>query len=339
LLKGKSGTASALVMAVQDKDRRLRYQAAMAIAKINPKKSFAGASQVIDVLGSLVKTLGQRRALVAHPKLNQAQTIVGMLNELGYTADKVTSSNAVYRLASKDQDYDVIFVSDMLNTPTVSELAQMIRRDVRTSSIPLGVFASDRTARRLQIRTEKDRLTQVLALPNTVKSLQQQVQLLQRMAGGNAISSDERVLQAMDALNAIATLAASPTDVFNLRRIEPSVVHALYVPQLSEKASAVLGRWASPAAQKALLNLATDENRALSSRQAAATALAAAVKLRGLVVTSADLSLAYRRMERATKLDPQSQQVVKKVMTTLNSVTRTKSKRLKSKRHGARQTP
>jgi len=147
------------------------------------------------------------------------------------------------------------------------------------------------------------------------------------------------VLQAMDALNAIATLAASPTDVFNLRRIEPSVVHALYVPQLSEKASAVLGRWASPAAQKALLNLATDENRALSSRQAAATALAAAVKLRGLVVTSADLSLAYRRMERATKLDPQSQQVVKKVMTTLNSVTRTKSKRLKSKRHGARQTP
>ena len=156
--------------------------------------------------------------------------------------------------------------------------------------------------------------------------MQQEIQLLLRMAGRNRISPDERISQASDALAAVAKLAASPTDVFDLRRIEDAVIHAMYVPQLCGKASAILGHWASPPAQQALLNVATDENRALDDRQAAAIAFAAAVKARGLVVSSRDFALARRRIDRATKLDPQSQKVIKTVMSTLSSVT--KSKRL-----------
>jgi len=327
LLYTKRGSSSPLSNVVQDKDRRLRYQGAISIAQINPQESFVGASRVTDVLKTLIGTKGVRRALVAHPKLARAQTLVGMLNELGYVADKATSSRMLHRIATREQDYDLILVSDKLDHPRVGELAQMIRQDIRTASIPVGILARQSTYRRLEIKTEKDRLTQVISQPNTVKSMQQEVQLLLRVAGRNRISPDERILQATDALNVVAMLVKSNSQVFHLRRLEPAVVQALYVPQLCKTSAAILGTWATPEAQRALLTVATDENRALLDRQAAGAAFAAAVKKRGLVVTSSDLAVAYRRIQRTTKLDPLRQQVVKQVMSAISSVTQPKKTR------------
>jgi hypothetical protein len=75
LVQSVGGKPRPLVLALLNGDRRLRMAAAEAILELDPRRAYAGSSHLTEVLGYVVRTVGTRRALVVHPRLETAQSL------------------------------------------------------------------------------------------------------------------------------------------------------------------------------------------------------------------------------------------------------------------------
>jgi len=127
---------------------------------------------------------------------------------------------------------------------------------------------------------------------------------------------DERIDQARTALAALAQLAAKPANLarFDLLRQETAVVRALNHPALTADAAKVLAVFGTPNSQTALVDFASQTTRGLAERQAAAAALAAAIKNRGLLLTQAQIAEQYARYNASESLDKPTQELLGQIL-------------------------
>ncbi len=74
-----------LIEALRHPNRRVQYDAALAIAAANPVESFDGAERVVPILGGAIRDAGVRYAAVVAARLEEQQSLAAMLKEQGYT--------------------------------------------------------------------------------------------------------------------------------------------------------------------------------------------------------------------------------------------------------------
>ncbi|HZN33626.1 MAG TPA: hypothetical protein VFB80_07395 [Pirellulaceae bacterium] len=302
---------SPLAEALKHPDRRVRLAAALAIARLAPAASFPGAGQLAPALAWFAATSGEDMVLVAHPRGEDAQSLVGFMNELGRAGQAAYIGRYLMEEAVVNPDVEFILISDAIDLPPVQELVQWLRRDFRTAQIPVGVMARSELLDRTRFAFVDDPLTTVFPRIYSTNVAAVEVARLEEIAGRNRVSRDERIDQARAALAALATLAKTPDNFarHELLRQEPLVIRALANPALSVAAANVLGLFGSPRAQTALVDFASQNTRPLADRQAAAAAFAAAVKARGLLLTQAQLAAQYARYNASETLDKDTQAV------------------------------
>ena len=92
--------------------------------------------------GGRTRRFTARRVLVAHPRVERAQTLVGMLSQLGYEADSAATGNTAFRMATKNPDYEFVLLSDSLTDPASTETLSMFRRDPRTAGLAVGLSST-----------------------------------------------------------------------------------------------------------------------------------------------------------------------------------------------------
>ncbi|WP_425617809.1 hypothetical protein NA78x_001498 [Anatilimnocola sp. NA78] len=344
LLSGEGTSLDALATALTHADRRVRLAAALAIVKLNPRVSFPGASHLTEVLGEAVRTAGIDRVLVCDARIEYAQTIVGYLADNGYAGEVALSSREAFRMATTSPDFDFILVSDAFDLP-VTEMVQLLRRDRRTALIPVGVMiASDKveglpkilgdstyrdpTGRirnynvdSISVLLAHDPRTIVVPQPYSSEAVAFIAGQVRKRGGRELVSREERNANARAALAALQKLASDNASLnrFGVLRTESSLIIALANPSLTAPAAEVLATLATPKAQTALIEIASQPARPVADRQVAATAFAAAVKKRGILLTTQQILAQYAKYNSSETLDEPTQAILGGLLDTIES--------------------
>ncbi|MDA1054907.1 MAG: hypothetical protein O3C40_31170 [Planctomycetota bacterium] len=327
LLRSNDGRASLFALCLKHSDRRIRFAAVEAIMTLNPVEPFAGSSYLSEALGYFASTVGSRRALVAHPRTDQAQTLVGMLNELGFEADTAQTGRQTLRLSVQYPDYEFFLVSDAVDFPAAGELIQRLRRDPRTATLPIGLMARQERFGQMERLTENDPLAETFPRPHDVTGVSLATRRLLNRGGDAIVSFDERMAQASAALDHLARLAEQSEEYpfYDLLRLQPAVEQAMHTPQLTDQAARVLGLFGTPSAQRLLVTLASQNSRRLSERQAAAAAFGTAISRRGVLLARTEIVLQYDRYNQSKILDQETQVVLGSLLDSIELPTRQSS--------------
>ena len=117
VLLTKDGQASPLADAMVHPDRRVRLAAALAAISLDTGESFPGAGRIAPALGWIAGTSGQPLVLVGHPRGEDAQSLVGFGNELGFEGQAAYVGRALAEQAFGNPDYEFILISDAIDLP------------------------------------------------------------------------------------------------------------------------------------------------------------------------------------------------------------------------------
>jgi CheY-like chemotaxis protein len=322
LLASVDGVPRRLAAALNHPDRRVRFAAVAAVLKLDPRASFPGASYLSESLGYFASTVGSRRVLVAHPRATEAQSLVGMLAELGYEADSATTGRAAFVMAQRQPDYEFVLISDSIQTPAVNELVGMFRQDGRLGRLAIGVMAAGEKLDRASSLATTQPLVEAFPRPVDAATLSLLVDRLRRGVGRAAVTKDERLLHGAAALEWMLQLTdnANAYGFYELAKQEPAVESALQTPELTGRAALVLGRLGSSRAQLSLLDLASSPTRSIQERRAAVAAFRDAVERRGVMLTKAEVLKQYERYNQSEAADRDTQQVLGAILDTIERV-------------------
>ena len=319
LLLSLDGRQRPLLQALTHGNRRLRFAAAEAIMKIDPHHDYPGASRLPETLGYLAASAGIRRVLIGHPRTSDAQSLVGMLDQMGFEAITATNGRELFLKATSSPDFELIFLSDRINDPPLDETLQLFRRDRRTAGVPIALMVREENLRSQQLKAEDDPLTAAFPRPHDPKAVEFQVRRMIEMAGRSGITDEERRRHASASLAWLSVLAGSPKQYgfYDLLRVEPAVITALYTGPVPDRAAEVLGHFGTTDSQRALVTFASQNARPLSDRQAASEAFDAAANRRGLMLNDDDIDRQYRRYNLSERLDGGTQAVLGQMLDTI----------------------
>jgi CheY-like chemotaxis protein len=326
LLETQDGRPGLLTQMLLHEDRRMRFTATRAILRLDPQGPYPGSSYLVDALAYFARTGDMRRILVAHPRIDKGQFIVGMFRELGFDADTAQTGNQAIKLAHASPDYQFVLISDAIDQPAVSELMQHLRRDPRTRNLPLGVMTRQQSARRMDHLTQTDRLAIAFPRLHSTEAVRLQTRRLLDLAGRSRLGMDERMMHAEFALQQIARLVSEPEtyNFYDLGRYEAAIRSALTNSPFTDSAARALGMLATPDGQRTLIQFANQSARPLLDRQSAAKAFAASVKLRGILLTRREILDQYDRYNESATADVQTQEVLGSILDAIEAPTKSK---------------
>jgi hypothetical protein len=321
LLESTSGRPRPVAQALRHPDPIVRFAAAEAIIRWDPRHPYAGCSHLPETLAYFAQSAGSRRVLIGHPRVDQSQTLAGMLAELGLESDAAQSGRDVFRLASASPDYQFLLLSDALESPPVEDLVQQLRREPCAAALPIGIVAREFNSARLQRLCEEDPLTATFPRPFDLVGVAQHVRRLSELSV--AVTDDKelhlhRAEVAIDYLTHVAeNRQAYP--FYDILSQQAAIARAMSVPRLCVKSAGALGFIGSPQAQRLLVGFASQNARALPERQAAARAFEVAVRTRGLVLSRGEILQQYDRYNQSAKLDQDTQKVLGSLLDTIES--------------------
>lgn len=325
LLQSDDGQPRLLAKALIHPVARVKFAAAQAVMNINPIHAYPGSSYIPEVLGYLAVSAGERRVLIGNPRTEDAQQLAGFYNVLGFTVDSQPTGRNLVLQAVTNPDYSFVLVYGTIDRPRYREVIQMLRRDPRTADLPVGLMVGENDAEAAKLFAKTDPLTLALAPPQTQQDVALDTRRLLTVAGRAQVSPDERIHQALFALDALAQLATEPEKYtfYNLLPLDERMEHALSVPRLAAKAAGVLGLLGTPRAQRALVGFASTEMQPLPDRLAAATAFRTAVSRRGLLLTRDQLLRQYDQYNTSESLAEGTQQVLGSILDAIEAPSQT----------------
>ena len=299
-----------LVLALQQPDRRLRMAALEAIVRLKPTKPFSGSSYVPSALSFFAASSGVRHALVGGPNLAGTRDLAGMLAAAGFQTDVATSGRELLLLATRSPDYELAWIDVSINHPEINILLQELRRDPRTALLRVGLLARAGHFELAEHLASLDPMAKAFARPHDEQSSRWQLAQLATLGPREFVAFDVRQRQAADALDLLAELSRSSGNLYDLRRVQDSVLVALHNPKLAAKAVAVLAHLNSAESQRALVEVASRFTLPLALRQAAAKAFCENVQAFGILLTTEEIRAQYRRYNQSEKLDAATRHVL-----------------------------
>jgi len=316
LVQSDDGQPRPLALALRHGDRRLRMAAASSIMKLDPKRPYPGSSYLPETFGYVIRTAGSRRALIVHPSVEKGQGLVGMLSQIGFEADPARTGREAFLLAAKNPDYEIVLINDAINYPDANETIQMFRRDPRTSGLAVGLMVREHRIDWGKRLAERDPLVESFSRPRDLKLMAFQIRRLLELASRGQVSYEERMDQAARALDFLTHLAENHEEYtfYDIYRQQGAIQSAFFVPELTAKATRLMGLLGNAQAQSALVTLASQHARPLSQRQAAARGFEVAVKRCGLLLKRDEILLQYDRYNKSETLDTGTQQVLAQIL-------------------------
>ncbi len=311
-----------LVEALRSKYRRVRFAAAAAIMSFHPRQPFPGSSYLTDSAANLATATGRRRAVIGFPTTPTAQQLAGLAAASGYEPQTANLGFGVFDAATQSTDTEIVLISGRIARPGAFDLIQQLRGDPRSALLPVCVMGelADYPLQMKRFATEP----KVFVVLRPEKP----AEMAAAMAKGVQLSGDEiippalRLRDSITALDWLAEMALSPPEVFDVRRYEPVVAHALYFPPKATHAAAVLARLGTHSSQLALVDLASVAVQSIEVRQAAAAAFAESVRRFGLRLTPSEVVRQYNRYNDSRRLDKTTQQLLSGILDSIEAPTK-----------------
>jgi hypothetical protein len=298
-----------LVVAAEHPDRRLRFAAVEAIMKFKPREPFAGSSKVVDALGFFASSFGAGRVLVAHPRSDQGLAIAGLAAGLGFEGEVATNGRRAFELAVASPDVEFVLIHSAIDRPKADQLLAQLRRDHRTALLPIGFMAPEDDLDRVQRFARKLLRAEASLQPQTEGEMKLFTQRVLARGARSPSTADERLAQAGQAIEWLATLADEKSPVLDVSSQEGALVQALAVPQLAARAVAALAHFGTARSQRSLLEVANMGTQPIATRQAAVAALASSLDQYGLRLTREEILRQYDLYNTNAGRDPATHEV------------------------------
>lgn len=319
VLYARSPQLSELARAVESPARELRFAALTAIMKLAPSEPYPGAGRVGEALEFFARSAGAPRALAAAATPLEAGRVAGMLAALGYEPDAATDAAGALRTASGAADYEVIFVDSTLGRPASGELLQRLQTDSRTARIPLAIVSFAEEYPEVERLAEKLPPTVPVIRVQNEAGMQVQLARVLETRGRRMVDRDERRAQGVQALAWIAELSGRRRPLYDLRRLDATVIANLDAPGMTEAAITTAAKLNSPRVQRALIDLASRLAAPLATRQAAASAFAKNVAAHGTLLSSSEILAQYERYNASETQPKETQQLLGALLDTIEA--------------------
>lgn len=143
-----------LVRALMHGDKRVRYAAAEALLKINPRNPFLGSGRVVPVLAETLQELRVRTILIVEPDSDLRNRLREEVTKLGYyPIEAATAQEGIQKakgFPAEDLiiiDYKtagrVVFSASAVNLKVTETVFDTLKADARTKGIPVMILAAN----------------------------------------------------------------------------------------------------------------------------------------------------------------------------------------------------
>ncbi len=220
------GSQIPLVEALYYPDRRVQYEAALALGSANPVSGFDGADRVVPLLSSAIREAGTRYAVVVADDLEEQQRIRTLLESRGY---EVLPPVKTLRDAEESIS-EVAGVDLMIGRTTPDRLQDMIesaRQSNRLAATPVLGITSFNGVNRMSSTYAGDPLTRVVREGVSLQEIGEGARQLVEEAAGSPVTEAEAEAYAIACLNVLRELSVSRNGVLEVADAAPSLISAL----------------------------------------------------------------------------------------------------------------
>jgi len=215
MMRAEMMESPALLEALSYPDRRVQYEAALAIAKSQPRESFSEAERVVPVLASILRDAGERYAMVISGDQERQAEIREALDEAGYTVLAPAASLDAARQSMIEAPGVDVIVSDV-NGDAGAELIREVRNMPRLRATPVLAAMPFNDVSRFRQQFAGDPLTMLTRDGATMDQLLSGIDDLVRRNVGEPMGQGEAIQYRVRSLNALYDLAVSNNDVLDV---------------------------------------------------------------------------------------------------------------------------
>jgi len=247
---------SALTDALAYPDRRVQYDAALAIAQARPTSPFSASERVVPTLAAAIREASERFALVVATDIEDQQAISDRLGAAGYTVLSPASTLAGASGAIAEAPGVDLIVSQLSQGAT-EDLISDARAESKLRVTPVLAVVAGAASTDISNRYASDELVSVVRLGVSEAQFAEAAAQLSRAATGEAISAADAEEYSVAALSALRDLAITGSSVLDVSAASRPLVAAFEEDgPLAIVLADVLARVDTPEAQQALLGAA-----------------------------------------------------------------------------------
>jgi len=300
LLTTGSADLAPLVKAVTHSVPQVRYEAALAILRLDYQSPFPGASTVTDRLNEMASLSRDPIALIVDTRVERESQIERVIASLGYRVEVASSVAEAIRQVDRGGDLRLVITTSILPDRSVLELVDGVRRHPFGQRIPIFIHGPYDSS--IQIAVDDLRWNAPVAhieLPNSAAGwgviLEPAVGLpIGRLQGFDPLSPSQRYDFRRRAIIAIGTLTGSPEiyDFYGLERLLTASIGGGEAtgPEVAKVAFgdprlALLSASANGQSQAALVEMMLRQSAKPADYQAAASALRVSIQRHGVVMS------------------------------------------------------
>ncbi|MHC4948357.1 MAG: hypothetical protein ACYTG1_08855 [Planctomycetota bacterium] len=221
------GDRSPLLEALEYPDRRVQYEAALALAWALPREGFAGDYRIVPLLASAVRAGSKSFALVLADDEEDRLQYVGDLERLGFEVVAFDADlNAVRDEIAQAIGVDLVVVRKR-SPDAVVQLAADLRLPPKTAAAPVLVVAPGVDAPTLTREFRTDRRVRVVRPGAGADAFAAAVENVMERASGGRITEADAEAYAIDALLALRDVAVAGNVVYDVSDAESALLDAL----------------------------------------------------------------------------------------------------------------
>ena len=271
------GHRSALVTALNYPNRRVQYEAALALASAFPSKGFAGAERVVPTLAGAVRDSAAQYAVVLAESAEAYQQVRKVLEKHNYAVLPMGKDLAeIAGPISEAPGIDLV-VSTGGTSARVTALVDKVRADGKLGASPLLALTSTDVYNDLRARFEKDVSTAVRPVAMGDEMMSREIGELVLRSTGGSITAEEAKGYQTRALTALRDIAMTRSEVFSAVDAVAPLITVLGRPGVSKlDVAEILSRTNFAKAQVAIMDAAL--NTAGSEQPAMLDKVTASVK-------------------------------------------------------------
>jgi ABC-type molybdate transport system substrate-binding protein len=252
-----SGGRMPILEALSFSDRRVRVDAALALAASAPTQSFAGDFRVVPTLASAVGDTSAVRTAVLGGSNDDRRATTERLSKAGFAAIASGASfadleNGVVRA----EGVDLVVVSG--GSADLAKHVASVRASGLTAATPVVVMCAALEEAAVRKSFSGDRSVMVWSESAPADSFASAANAALASMSGGAMSDDEATAYAAAAASALRSIAASNSKTFSIADAEPALLRALSTKSggLRLMIADVLSVSKSATAQRALVDAA-----------------------------------------------------------------------------------
>lgn len=300
LLTTGSADLTPLVKAVTHSVPQVRYEAALAILRLEYPSPFPGVSTVTDRLNEMASLSRDPVALIVDTRVERESQIERLIASLGYRVEVASSVAEAIRQVDRGGDLRLVITTSILPDRSVLELVDGVRRHPMGQRVPIFIHGPYDSS--IQIAVDDLRWNAPVVhieLPNSAAGwgviLEPSVTLpIGRLQGFDPLSAAQRYDFRRRAIVAIGMLTGSPEiyDFYGLDRLLTASIGSgdVAAPEVAKVAFgdprlALLSASANGQSQATLVEMMLRQSAKEADYQAAASALRVSIQRHGVVMS------------------------------------------------------